>query len=704
ALLAVCNGQSANCDNATTKYWKLVQTDQGRRPSVEQFGDGSITTKSYYAIGDSAPECQTNLPGVSCFPGRLKSIVTTQSPGSTGEALSFIYHYDRNGNVGEMDTPASSTTYEYDGFDRLHLANAPAGNVEYGYDAIGNLTSQTALGLYSYPPAGSAWPHAVQSVDGTSFTYDANGNQIKREGNAIPGGYQHIDYNDFSMPYRVASSEDPNAPATTLEYTADQTRAAKRSPTATTLYVGELYDRTVSNGAGVVSHHYKVYAGGQLVAQVTKEESGGAISNTETRFIHGDALGSTRLVAGGSSPELRDFDAFGKPTSALDESSTSSGFAGHEHDGELGFINMRGRLYDPRVGRFITPDPFVVSFNAQDLNRYSYVRNNPMKYVDPSGFLVHLGGWGAPGSGFSGDKKGGGTGNGDPGQNISSDGALDLTGLVEYHGSTTGTAPSAAGGLGGATANGSSSGDWDGPAPDWGSASPGTGAPTSRLHDNRLAAGGPEAPEPPQPRPEPDPDPKGETKPEEDDPIDPDQGRIDRVEDLPPELFKEWIHRGISIQGPTYLTAPGEAAEPEGTFEGPGEVDGSFKQCTEPPIEFFHGTTEGGATSILANKILPVSKNTAPFPAGSFFVHLGPEGQVAASHWAASRAGLFGDSPALLRGTMAPELFNAMVTQGLIQTGDVPGLPFFPPQTVILPQGLDAANGGIQWSFAPLTF
>ena len=105
-----------------------------------------------------------------------------------------------------------------------------------------------------------------------------------------------------------------------------------------------------------------------------------------------------------------------------------------------------------------------------------------------------------------------------------------------------------------------------------------------------------------------------------------------------------------------------------------------------------------------SNGLRPVSRNTAPFPGGSFFVHTGPEGQVAASHWAARSAGLFGDSPALLRGTMSPELFNAMVSQGLIQTGDVPGLPFFPPQTVILPEGLGAANGGIQWSIAPLTF
>ena len=48
---------------------------------------------------------------------------------------------------------------------------------------------------------------------------------------------------------------------------------------------------------------------------------------------------------------------------------------------------MKGRLYDPKLRRFITPDPFVTEpFNPQGLNRYSYVQNNPVTFVDPTGF------------------------------------------------------------------------------------------------------------------------------------------------------------------------------------------------------------------------------------------------------------------------------------------------------------------------------
>jgi RHS repeat-associated protein len=63
------------------------------------------------------------------------------------------------------------------------------------------------------------------------------------------------------------------------------------------------------------------------------------------------------------------------------------GFTGHEQDFEQGLINMKGRIYDPRAARFLTADPMVQSpFNRLSLNRYAYVRNNPLKYIDPSGF------------------------------------------------------------------------------------------------------------------------------------------------------------------------------------------------------------------------------------------------------------------------------------------------------------------------------
>jgi uncharacterized protein RhaS with RHS repeats len=44
-------------------------------------------------------------------------------------------------------------------------------------------------------------------------------------------------------------------------------------------------------------------------------------------------------------------------------------------------MNYIGRMYDPFLGRFIQADPFL-----DGLNRYAYVRNNPVKYVDPTGY------------------------------------------------------------------------------------------------------------------------------------------------------------------------------------------------------------------------------------------------------------------------------------------------------------------------------
>ncbi|RLA47790.1 MAG: hypothetical protein DRR42_17360 [Gammaproteobacteria bacterium] len=50
---------------------------------------------------------------------------------------------------------------------------------------------------------------------------------------------------------------------------------------------------------------------------------------------------------------------------------------------------MNGRIYDPKLGRFLQADPFVQSpKNSQSLNRYSYVLNNPLSYTDPSGYFI----------------------------------------------------------------------------------------------------------------------------------------------------------------------------------------------------------------------------------------------------------------------------------------------------------------------------
>ena len=50
---------------------------------------------------------------------------------------------------------------------------------------------------------------------------------------------------------------------------------------------------------------------------------------------------------------------------------------------------MNGRIYDPKLGRMLSPDPVTQApENGQNYNRYSYAYNNPLKYSDPSGFVT----------------------------------------------------------------------------------------------------------------------------------------------------------------------------------------------------------------------------------------------------------------------------------------------------------------------------
>ena len=82
----------------------------------------------------------------------------------------------------------------------------------------------------------------------------------------------------------------------------------------------------------------------------------------------------------------------GDPTNAIIPSTTDRGFTGHEHLdlGGMGLVHMNGRIYDPTLGRFLSPDPYIQSpYHSQSYNRYSYVWNNPLTMTDPTGYVVN---------------------------------------------------------------------------------------------------------------------------------------------------------------------------------------------------------------------------------------------------------------------------------------------------------------------------
>jgi RHS repeat-associated protein len=125
--------------------------------------------------------------------------------------------------------------------------------------------------------------------------------------------------------------------------------------------------------------------------------------------IFRDHLGTITHLKNGSTIDDYSYDAWGRRRDKDNWSYTLSGepalfadrgFTGHEYLDDFNLYNMNGRLYDPVLGRFLSPDPYIAdpSF-TQSYNRYSYVLNNPLKYNDPTGELPLWALWGIASAG-----------------------------------------------------------------------------------------------------------------------------------------------------------------------------------------------------------------------------------------------------------------------------------------------------------------
>jgi RHS repeat-associated protein len=120
------------------------------------------------------------------------------------------------------------------------------------------------------------------------------------------------------------------------------------------------------------------------------------VAQTQIVYLHRDYQGSIIAITNelGAVVEKRLFDAWGNIAKVQDGLGNilnvltilDRGYTGHEHLQSVGLIHMNGRLYDPKLHRFLQPDNYVQdSSNTQNYNRYGYCINNPLKYVDING-------------------------------------------------------------------------------------------------------------------------------------------------------------------------------------------------------------------------------------------------------------------------------------------------------------------------------
>ncbi|MEN9609430.1 MAG: hypothetical protein RLZZ628_244 [Bacteroidota bacterium] len=204
---------------------------------------------------------------------------------------------------------------------------------------------------------------------------------------------QDVVYTKFQRPEKITE----NGNELTYTYAADYERrkAVLKTNGATVytrLYFGD-YEITTRNGVNQYVHYI---AGGDGICAIAVKEGNSAFN---FYVPYTDHLGSILTVTNTSGTVVaeQNFDAWGRkrnPTNwgyanfPTNPTWLYRGYTGHEHLPEFYLINMNARLYDPVLGRMLSPDNYVSVGGSQGLNRYTYANNNPLKYTDPSGNFI----------------------------------------------------------------------------------------------------------------------------------------------------------------------------------------------------------------------------------------------------------------------------------------------------------------------------
>jgi len=371
--------------------------------------------------------------------GWLMDATTTAVADNNTLVQKWTNTYDEVGNLlsrsrsQPTNIADSVETFDYDLLDRLTRSEVkiPSENYDfaeiYQYDMLGDLVRKGDK-IYSYAGCGGH-PHAVCQVGNTKYVYDGNGNMTNASLPEVGTG-KLIKYNSANKVTSITNTPSVSNAATintvAFIYGADANRVVQSvgtaldGETARTVYVGmggtgkSLYERTTHGTA--VDHVHFLYAGGAhggnafaLRVQTTTIDPGSNGDNAPPvmRYQHFDHLGSVtastdengRVVGalGGAATTVLGYDAWGarrspdgRPAATpLDLQPGHREFTGHETIPSLGLVNMNGRVYDPELGRFLSPDPSVQSAaDLQSYNRYAYARNNPLRYTDPTGYFL----------------------------------------------------------------------------------------------------------------------------------------------------------------------------------------------------------------------------------------------------------------------------------------------------------------------------
>lgn len=337
--------------------------------------------------------------------------LTNKTTGKAGTTFQDIdYTYDAVGNITDIvdagGTGGGKTlamTYDYlHRLSTLSASSMATGSSSYTqnffYNEIGNIVKVTGTGGTTYSSTqynGSsttssyANPHAATKIGGVNRSYDRNGNMT---GNGTLT-------NTWNYKNQLTQSVNGSVTSTFI-YDTSGTRLSLATSS------GQLITPNANYEVQGTSKRRMIYLGDQLIASI--EDNNGTIN---PNYVHTDHLNGSSVITNASSTqiELTDYYAFGEQRVDLTTTSFKEKrkYTGHMHDDDTGLEYVKARYLNSAYNRFISQDGVFQAIgdenkiielggkdlsvflkDPQSLNSYSYARNNPYKYTDPTGNVI----------------------------------------------------------------------------------------------------------------------------------------------------------------------------------------------------------------------------------------------------------------------------------------------------------------------------
>jgi RHS repeat-associated protein len=313
--------------------------------------------------------------------GELDSNGNADAAKNTGNVAKQTLEFD-----GLVD--AFETTYKYDSISRLSEAEEKSGNRQtwiqtFGYDQYSNRVAFSQNILGNRMPLNNVTlpdidPGSNRFSEGQGYEFDKIGNLEK---DVTSANLREITYDANN---KQTGIRDLNTGITLGEYFYDGNgRRVKK----------KVYD----TGGLLVEEIVFVYSGDKLVAEYSTQDPP---DDPATNYTLTDTLGSVRVISDqhGRIVSRRDFLPFGeeiqtdpshrKASLKYGSDDIRQKFTGYQRDDETGLDFAEARMYNSGHARFTVVDPLLASgkfADPQTFNRYTYVSNNPMTYVDPTG-------------------------------------------------------------------------------------------------------------------------------------------------------------------------------------------------------------------------------------------------------------------------------------------------------------------------------